>query len=132
MEGELEPYIDHNSLQVSIEGENLALPSDTALALGMAFHELTTNAVKYGALSQETGALTIAWTIEQAEAEDRLPGSGTVRLSWVERGGPAVAEPDNKGFGSQLLQQILARQLKGEVRMNFQPEGLEVHINVPH
>ena len=132
VEGELEPYIDHNSLQVSIEGEDLALPSDTALALGMAFHELTTNAVKYGALSQETGALTIAWTIEQAEAEDRLPGSGTVRLSWVERGGPAVAEPDNKGFGSQLLQQILARQLKGEVRMNFQPEGLEVHINVPH
>ena len=133
IDGEIEPYVEQNSGQVIVQGDDLALPSDTALALGMAFHELTTNAVKYGALSRESGTLTISWTIDDPSGEEgHVPGSGTVRLSWIERGGPIVTPPESRGFGSQLLQQILARQLKGDVKMNFDPAGLEVYINVPH
>ena len=128
IEGELDPYINHDSSQVTIDGDDIALPSDTALALGMAFHELTTNAAKYGSLSRPTGKLAISWhVIDGQEANER----STLSLSWLERGGPEVSLPSTRGFGSQLLQQILARQLKGEVNMLFERDGLQVYITVP-
>ncbi|MBY0613084.1 MAG: PAS domain S-box protein [Beijerinckiaceae bacterium] len=128
IEGELDPYINHESPQVTIDGEDIALPSDTALALGMAFHELTTNAVKYGSLSRPAGRLAIAWHVLEPHEEGE---KSTLSLSWVEVGGPEVSLPSSRGFGSQLLQQILARQLKGEVKMLFERDGLKVFITVP-
>lgn len=142
IEGELEPYVDDRRDRIEIEGEELSLPSDTALALGMAFHELTTNAVKYGALSRESGRLLISWHVIDGpltgmpERTDKTaeptPGSRILRFSWVESGGPLVQAPGSRGFGSQLLQQILARQLKGDVKMDFEPTGLEIHISMPY
>ena len=131
IQGELEPYVDHAARQITIKGDDIALPSDTALALGMAFHELTTNAVKYGALSNSTGHLLIEWHMLDDEEAEGTPAGKSLTLTWIETGGPLVSPPATKGFGSQLLRQILARQLKGEVDMTFRPEGLCVHIHVP-
>ena len=94
----------------------------TDLALGMAFHELGTNALKFGALSVAGGAIRIEWTVES------LVDGRMLLLTWSESGGPAVTPPVRIGFGSQLLTGILSRQLKGDVQVVYAPEGLRVSI----
>jgi PAS domain S-box-containing protein len=107
--------------QVEIRGPEVWLTSQQALSLSMALHELITNAAKYGALSSSSGRVTIQW---------RCPGS-KVHFSWCERGGPQVAEPTKRGFGSRLLEQSLARDLQGEVTLKFAPDGLSCDITFP-
>jgi two-component sensor histidine kinase len=89
----------------------------------MAIHELTTNAAKYGALAQTGGKLAVTWALEEAT------DGATLRLSWVERGGPPVAPPRKFGFGSRLLNRVLAAQLQGQVEMRFPPEGFELSLS---
>ncbi len=96
------------------QGPALDLEPKRAVALGLAIHELATNAVKYGALSTPEGRVCVQWTREA----ERL------RLVWQETGGPAVAEPTRRGFGARLLEQGLAEELRGAVRLEFRPEGL--------
>jgi two-component sensor histidine kinase len=91
----------------------------------MALHELATNAVKYGALANETGEVTLAW---------RVSGGGQgpmLDLEWRERGGPPVAAPKRRGFGSRLLTQGVRSELNGEAEMVFAPEGLSCRITAP-
>ena len=119
---ETDPYQAGGEARISLAGSEVMLPSDVALALGMAFHELSTNALKYGALSMPDGRIGIEWRIE-------TPVEGRVLvMQWTESGGPAVVAPMRTGFGSQLLTSILARQLKGAVDVNYAPGGLEVAI----
>lgn len=122
---ELEPYGGGDSMRVSMSGPEVALPSDVALSLGMAIHELTTNALKYGALSSPEGAVAIAWSVETAENSRRL------RLSWKETGGPEVVAPSRQGFGSRLLRHMLGGQFSGDVQMSFEPDGLRFSVTVP-
>lgn len=103
-----------------IRGPALRLPPKTALALGMAFHELLTNAVKYGALSNENGTISIAWTVRE----------GVLRLRWTEKDGPPVAAPIRKGFGSRLIERGLARDLDGTVSLRFDPTGVVCEIEL--
>lgn len=117
---ELEPYDDGQRL--ILEGTSLRLPVDAAVALAMAVHELTTNAVKYGALSVPDGKLKVNW--------DAVPAEGGIALylEWREQDGPTVRVPTRRGFGSTLLERLLGGQLGGTVDVNYPPEGAHVRI----
>lgn len=107
--------------RLAMEGPALALEPKTAVALGLAVHELATNAVKYGALSTADGRVDVRWT-----ADD-----GVLRLTWRESGGPPVKRPRQKGFGVRMLEQGLAGELGGAVRVEFRPEGLVCAMEAP-
>lgn len=116
----LEPFerADGLSGRIFIAGDNVRFPPKAALALGIVFNELATNAVKYGALSTDNGALHIDWkTVSSPEGQ-------RVLLQWREAGGPVVAAPSRKGFGSRVIDRVLAHELAGEVRMDFLADGL--------
>ena len=122
---ELEPYrLDHPE-GVKIEGEPVPLTPAQSLGLSLVFHELGTNAAKYGALSRTRGRLRVAWRIEQ-QAESEM-----LRLRWEERGGPPAATPERKGFGSRLITQACTYQLGGSVELSYAPEGLTCEITFP-
>ena len=108
-----------------IAGTDIRLPPQTALSLSMAFHELSTNAVKHGALSSPGGCVRITWTLRPSGDRPRLA------IQWEERGGPAVSPPLCKGFGSRLLERGLARELDGEVRLRYEPAGVVCCIEFP-
>jgi PAS domain S-box-containing protein len=101
-----------------ITGDNIRMPPRVTLALGIALNELATNAVKYGAFSNETGSIQIAWSIVSSSNGDR------VILNWQEKDGPPVLQPSRKGFGSQVLERGLAQELEGSTNLDFQPRGL--------
>lgn len=110
------PFENAQRERFVIEGPNATLASDTALALALAMHELATNAIKYGALSNDTGAITIQWTVGEG-SDARL------RLTWREGGGPPVSQPKKVGFGTLLIERTLGAGGK-TARMEFAPEGL--------
>lgn len=116
----MEPFHD-GSRRFTVTGPKIVLLPKSTLALGMAFHELATNALKYGAFSNETGTVQINWT----KKGDRLC------ISWHETGGPLVVAPLHKGFGSQVLTRGLAHELDGTVGLNFDPEGVSCLIDIP-
>lgn len=107
-----------NRSRIAAEGEPIWLGPRAALALALALHELGTNAVKYGALANETGCVSVRWTT----TGDRLT------LIWKERGGPPVAVPETRGFGSRLIERGLAADLGGTARISFDPEGISCRI----
>ena len=109
-----------------ITGPDVRLQPKAALTLGMVFHELASNASRYGALtSDHDGRIDIVWTVLSASQEDRM------RLRWQESGGPTVTPPNRKGFGSRLIQSGLAQELNGEVRLSYEPSGLVCEIAMP-
>jgi PAS domain S-box-containing protein len=112
--------------RVVLRGENVVLRPRAVLTLAMAFHELTTNAAKYGALSAPAGRIEISWQVTtQGNHPPRL------QIDWVEQGGPAVMEPSQRGFGSRLIEGSIAGELHGGARMTFAPDGLRCEIVVP-
>ena len=108
-----------------IEGQTVHLPPKATLALGIAFHELATNAVKYGAFSNDTGTILITWAIEPAPESNRLV------LRWQEKDGPQVAPPSRRGFGSQVIERGLAHELEGTASLEYRAEGLLCTIDIP-
>lgn len=113
-QSQLAHFADLIGSRIRLEGPPASLSAEAAQALGMAFHELATNAVKYGALSNETGNVDIAWHLK-----DR-----SLSVSWVEHGGPPVSPPTRKGFGSVVLDTIVRGSLSADVRIDYPPEGL--------
>lgn len=106
-----------------LEGPDLELRPSSALTLGLAFHELTTNAAKYGALSAKGGRINIKWAFEERD------GTDFVRVTWREHGGPPVAAPEGQtGFGTLLLTKLTARDLSGTVDLRYRETGLECDI----
>ena len=122
---ELEPYAGPDIGHHSLEGPELVLGKRAAAALAMAAHELVTNAAKYGALSIEDGTVTVSWRLIGHDGGQRL------RLSWTESDGPEVHPPERRGFGSRLLEQALAGELNGEVRLSFPPQGVRCDMDLP-
>jgi len=123
VEAELIPYANDTDHEVEIVGPEIQLAPNDALSLGLAMHELATNAAKYGALSQSGGKVTVQWQ----------PVSETlVRVNWIERGGPSVPPDRKRGFGSDLIERIVAHELKNPVKLEFAPEGVtcELFISV--
>jgi len=111
--------------RIVITGEDIRLPPQTALALGIGFNELATNAVKYGAFSNQAGSVLIEWKIEPPLNADRLI------LRWQEKNGPPVTPPSRKGFGSRMIEQGLARELEGTVDIDYRSDGVVCTINIP-
>jgi two-component sensor histidine kinase len=109
----LEPYIDRTVLA----GPPIALSPNAALALSMVFHELATNALKYGALSTSEGTVAVVWHADPTALHH-------VTLHWEERGGPTVASPSRAGFGSRLIAASLKSDLGGQARFDYRPSGL--------
>jgi PAS domain S-box-containing protein len=108
-----------------LEGPDLPLAPKTAISLALAIHELATNAVKHGALSQPEGRVSIRWSREEAPAGPRLA------LTWTERGGPPVSLPSRRGFGTRMIERGLAAELAGSVRIDFAPDGLVCTVDAP-
>jgi two-component sensor histidine kinase len=123
LEKELSPYNDDSGMRIILDGLPAELPSVAAVPIGMAIHELTTNAAKYGALSVSAGQVTVRWTSETEPEGMRL------KLTWIESGGPKVAPPKKQGFGSRLLHRVLTTQLNAKVEMDFAQTGLRVSID---
>jgi two-component sensor histidine kinase len=117
---ETAPYRDSN---VHLSGPDVMLGPKSAVNLGMAFHELTTNAAKYGALSQSAGNLDVKWNFVSSGEE--------VEIQWSESGGPPVVAPNHSGFGRLLLERALTSALSGRVEMNFAQSGLKCRIAFP-
>lgn len=107
--------------RVSAEGPNVRLPEEKALALSLALNELLTNAIKYGALSDRSGAVDISWEFAGTDDQD-------FRLFWRERGGPRVTAPLKAGFGSRLIQRHVAEAFGGKAQITFAAEGITYEI----
>ncbi len=117
LQQELSPY---GSERVTLSGTDVQLSARVALALGMVFHELATNAAKYGALSA-SGRLKVSWTME----------SDTLSLTWRETGGPTPSPPTRRGFGSRLIERSITGELQGSVVIDYDPAGLICSFTVP-
>lgn len=104
--------------RIRLCGPDMLLTSQQALGLSLAIHELATNAAKYGALSNGSGTVDVGWTNEH----------GTFVFDWIERGGPAVAAPQRRGFGSKLIERIVASYFNGEGRIDFAPGGIAFRL----
>ena len=114
LETAIRPFDGDASRRVRFGGPDLRIESRGALALAMAVHELCTNATKYGALSVPGGIVDIAWRID----------AGRFRLTWTERGGPVVASPERNGFGSRMIERVLAVELGAEAKLSYPAEGV--------
>ncbi len=125
LEKELKPYNDARGERITLRGPGVELPSEIAVPIGMAIHELTTNAAKYGALSVRNGKVSVTWDVHEGDDGKRLT------MTWHERGGPAVSQPERQGFGSRLLHRVLTTQLNAKVDVDYDPAGLRVAIDAP-
>lgn len=108
-----------------IKGPAVWVSPKQALALAMALHELATNAVKYGSLSNNSGFVTITWSVA------RLDDIYTLQMNWTEAGGPPVDPPLHRGFGSRLIERGLKHDLGGEVQLDFSSSGVHCVVNIP-
>lgn len=122
IEAELTPYSRDLGQTIEMRGPPVELAPNDALSLGLAIHELATNAAKYGALSRPGGTLSIEWA--------RL-GDSLARISWREEGGPPVAAARKRGFGMELIERIVANELQNPVEMHFDPGGVRCTLTVP-
>jgi two-component sensor histidine kinase len=118
---QVEPYVPSNSKRVSLSGPNVMFKPAAALGFGMIVHELTTNSVKYGALSSERGEVELTW---------RTEGDG-LAVCWVERGGPKVKPPRRRGLGSDLIEREASHVLRGSSEMKFGEGGLVATFRLP-
>ena len=109
---------------VVVEGEPVEVTPKQALGLSFVLHELGTNAVKYGALSQAEGHVRVSWQVDHELGRQ-------VRLKWQERGGPRVEPPGETGFGTKLIERVCAYDLEGSVELDYAPEGLNCGVVFP-
>jgi two-component system CheB/CheR fusion protein len=117
---ELSPYVQDEDTRAHIDGRSLMLEQAPAQAMALALHELTTNAVKYGALSNPSGRIDISWRLEYGK-----------RLSfrWTEQDGPPVTPPSHHGFGTRVMRRI-CEQLNGEISFDWREDGLVCDITI--
>ena len=118
-------HLDTGGSQVSMEGPAVLLRPEAAQNLGLALHELATNAAKYGALSVPKGHISIKWR------KVKMNGVGGVEIDWVETGGPEVEEPQRHGFGTLVIKRNLSRALDADVDLSFQSDGVRCLISIP-
>ncbi len=118
---ELESYATSGRTQLDLDGPQVQLTSEEAVALGLTINELATNALKYGALSSSAGKLEVRWRMEARH----------LVIDWRESGGPRVATDALDGFGSRLIKRLVEGQLNGTIRRNLHADGVSCKIEVP-
>ena len=119
-------FVTDGSERILAEGPDIRLAPNATVSFTMALHELATNAMKYGALSNGEGRIEVSWTIGKApEGQDRL------EVTWNELDGPEVIPPEREGFGKRMLEKGIARELGGEVTLDYVPSGLVCQMNFP-
>jgi PAS domain S-box-containing protein len=119
LEATLAPFgSDDIRARISVDGPDILLSEHTAGGLALAFHELTTNAIKYGALSVEGGTIRVAWSLTPGEQGERFV------MQWSETGGPPVRPPSSEGFGGAVIRQSIARERQPKIELDYLPTGL--------
>lgn len=120
---ELAPYVQDSERALDLSGPAVELAPNDALSLGLALHELATNAAKFGALSVPQGRVAITW---------QLITQDLARIEWAERGGPPVPQDERKrGFGTELIEKIVAHELRNPVELSFEPDGVRCALILP-
>jgi PAS domain S-box-containing protein len=125
LRSELDAFDDGSNERIVLSGPEVPLSSQVAVSLGMAIHELTTNAAKFGALSVFGGKVEVTWSVT-IDATRR-----TLAFDWVESGGPPVAKPLRQGFGSRLLAFVLPGQIQAKTQIDYAPQGIRIHCALP-
>lgn len=123
VEQQLGEHADRFGEQIAIEGEDVMLKPEAVQNLGLALHELATNAQKYGSLSEPDGQVSIRWQF--CEEASKL------KLTWQEKGGPPVTPPERSGFGRAMIETVVSRALEGDVNLSFPPKGVRCVIVIP-
>jgi two-component system, chemotaxis family, CheB/CheR fusion protein len=118
---ELEKFAEEDDGRVKLGGPEITFAPPQALALGLVFHELTTNAAKYGALAKAKGRVSVTWRVEKSR----------LIITWLERDGNKVATPERKGFGTELIERELKSALGARVTFDYAPKGIETQISIP-
>jgi two-component sensor histidine kinase len=125
LQGELQHYETRGKSRITLDGPNVSLVADLAIPVGMAFHELASNSSKFGALSQPNGKLVVQWSLENSEL------GRVVNLGWREHDGPTVEMPTRRGFGTTLLEKVLAVQCSARIEMDYRADGLVFSMALP-
>lgn len=121
VEAEMAPFQNHASNRIDVHGPQLTVPAQQAVSIALVLHELATNAVKYGSLSNIEGSVQVTWTIE------RDGDTPYLLLEWVEMGGPTVEPPVRRGFGSDLIGRCFGPSSSA---LTFDPEGLTARFRI--
>ena len=119
---ELAPYTGGRDHVIDVHGPEVALAPQDALSLGLAVHELATNAAKYGALSVVSGQVSVSW---------EMVTPALARIVWLEKGGPPVRQQRQRGFGTDLIEKIVAHELGHGIELRFDPAGVRCAMMVP-
>lgn len=125
---QLAKYLDGAAARVSVDGPPIHLKPAAAQSYGLALHELAVNAERYGALSVPDGRVAIAWSLKPPAAAG---GEEAIEILWSESGGPDVAAPESRGFGTLVVEKNLARALDAEVVLSFDPGGVRCRMVIP-
>ncbi|WP_182086824.1 HWE histidine kinase domain-containing protein [Aureimonas sp. ME7] len=119
---EVSAYIGGKADRVRLSGPDIFVEAKTFSTLALVFHELVTNSAKYGALSDSSGSVAVSWQLDEDE---------TCRIDWVESGGPPVAPPRRRGFGSTIIERSIPHDLSGEARVDYRLAGVQAHFSLP-
>lgn len=122
---QLSSFVEIGGPRLNASGPDVFVSPEAAESIGLALHELATNAVKYGAWSAPAGRVAVSWILEHGS------GGRQLRLRWVEEGGPQPEPPSRKGFGHVVFERIVANALRGKVTMDFAPSGLNWELSIP-
>jgi two-component sensor histidine kinase len=120
---EVAPYGKDNT---NLSGPSLTLEKEAALTVSMVLHELVTNAVKYGALSEQNGKVSVRWSWIPSEKSP-----GRLAIVWQEIGGPPVSVPSGSGYGTSVIRELIPYELGGTVDLEFARAGLRCRLEVP-
>jgi PAS domain S-box-containing protein len=118
---QLAHFADLIGSRIAVRGPNLRLNAAAAQAIGLAVHELATNAGKYGALSTDAGRIDVSWQLDD----------DTYTIGWIERNGPPVRPPERRGFGTTVIESMAKGAVGGEVELDYAPSGFEWHLSCP-
>jgi two-component sensor histidine kinase len=126
VKGQLGHILEQFAPRITFHGPSLFLKPEAAQNIGLALNELATNAVRFGALSNEQGRVEISWALDSPDQPSRR-----LHVTWNEFEGPVVSPPQRQGFGHKVVERVAARALDGSVSLTFAPAGLQWSLNIP-
>lgn len=129
--GQLSPFVEGNDPRLRISGPEVDLKAEAAEALGLALHELATNSLKFGALSDAAGKVEIVWDVHSSDEPGADGDARRFRMDWIEHAVAPVSPPSHKGFGRMVIEHTVEATLRGTVTLSFLPDGLRWRIDAP-